>query len=62
MSIYVEARRCPQDHRCPAIRFCPVDAISQTGHDAPVVDNEKCISCGKCFRVCPYAAFQEREN
>lgn len=50
--------RCPQDHACPAVRICPVDAITQEGYNAPVVDKETCISCGKCVRVCPTGAFQ----
>ena len=57
--IIVESKRCPQNHRCPAMRICPVDAIVQDGNAAPTIDNEKCISCGKCMRVCPYGAFQE---
>lgn len=55
----VESNRCPQNHRCPAMRVCAVEAISQDGNAAPVIDNEKCISCGKCMRVCPYGVFQE---
>jgi len=61
MKIDVEASRCPQNHRCPAMRICPVDAISQDGFAAPVIDQDKCISCGKCARVCPYGAFHFKE-
>jgi ferredoxin len=59
MSIRVEAGRCPQNHRCPAMRICPVDAISQNGNDAPLIDEEKCIDCGKCAKMCPYGVFQQ---
>ncbi len=47
---------CPQDHRCPAIKICPVDAISQNEFDLPIIDNEKCIECKKCIQYCPLKA------
>ena len=47
---------CPQDHKCPAVGVCPVGALSQTGHEAPVVDHEICIRCGKCSYFCPMKA------
>lgn len=56
--LQVEEKRCPQNHRCPAMGICPVDAISQKGNAAPTIDEEKCIECGKCMRVCPYGVFQ----
>ena len=55
----VNPKRCPQNHRCPAIRVCPVNAISQEGNGLPVIDNEKCIDCGKCVSFCPMGAFME---
>jgi Fe-S-cluster-containing hydrogenase component 2 len=51
--------RCPQNHPCPAIRVCSVDAISQEGHGLPVIDESKCIKCGECARFCPMGAMQE---
>ena len=47
---------CPQDHKCPAVAVCPVGALSQTGHESPVVDHEICIRCGKCSDFCPMKA------
>lgn len=38
--------RCPQDHTCPLISACPVEAISQAGWGAPAVDHQKCIESG----------------
>ncbi len=47
---------CPQNHPCPAVKVCPVNALSQTDHNAPVVDLDKCIRCGKCSQFCPKKA------
>ena len=54
--LYVNNSRCPQNHTCPSIRVCPVGALSQKGYSAPVVDEEKCIKCGKCVNFCPMRA------
>ena len=48
--------RCPQNHACPAVKVCPVGALSQKEFFAPVVDREKCIKCGKCSNFCPKKA------
>lgn len=57
--MYVNKNRCPQNHRCPSIQVCPVGAITQEGHSLPVIDEEKCIDCGKCVRFCPLGAITE---
>jgi Fe-S-cluster-containing hydrogenase component 2 len=57
--ITADPNRCPQNHRCPAMRICPVGAISQEGFTLPVVNKSTCISCGKCKRYCPMQAFDE---
>lgn len=59
MAIKVIRSRCPQNHACPSIRFCPAGALRQNGYDAPVVDEEKCTGCGACVRVCPMKALQK---
>ncbi len=56
MSIEVNHKRCPQNHLCPAVQVCPVNAITQEGYAAPKVDQEKCIDCGACARFCPLGA------
>ena len=43
LNIIVE--NCPQNHKCPAVKVCPVGALSQEGFQAPKIDYEKCISC-----------------
>ena len=52
----VSKQRCPQNHACPSIRVCPTGALSQKGYNAPVVDMDKCVRCGKCVRFCPMRA------
>lgn len=58
MSINVELARCPQNHPCPAVRVCPVGALSQEGFAAPKVDDEKCTDCGACVKFCPTGALK----
>lgn len=50
--IKVIIERCPQNHKCPAIKVCSVNALSQKGFDVPIVDYE----CGKCANFCPKKA------
>jgi Fe-S-cluster-containing hydrogenase component 2 len=60
MQISVDKNRCPQNHRCPSIRVCPVGAIKQDGFDLPTIDDEICIKCKKCIMYCPMGAIQEK--
>ncbi len=57
--VVVNARRCPQNHRCPSLRVCPTGALKQSGFGAPTVDRELCIDCGKCTTYCPMSAIME---
>ena len=54
--LIVNKASCPQNHRCPALRVCPVGALTQNGFAAPKIDLDKCIKCGKCTKVCPMRA------
>ena len=56
MVVKVIVSRCPQNHKCPSVDICPVDALVQDGHNAPTVLEEKCIGCGKCSDFCPKKA------
>ena len=47
---------CPQNHKCPAVNVCPVGALSQKDFEAPNIDNNKGIRCGKCSNFCPKKA------
>ena len=51
--IAVNAHACPQNHPCPAVRYCPEGAIVQGSiYEAPRIDDERCTECGACTRVC----------
>ena len=54
--VKVIIEKCPQNPKCPAISVCPVGALSQKDIEAPAVDGEKCIGCGKCSSFCPMKA------
>ena len=55
-TLLVDPYLCPQNHPCPSVRVCPVDALSQEGFGLPEVDMDACILCGKCVRFCPMGA------
>ncbi len=52
----IKTENCPQNHRCPAVNVCPVGALSQNAYEAPTINHEKCIRCGKCAEFCPKKA------
>lgn len=56
VALVVKINRCPQNHPCPSVRVCPVGALVQHGFNAPTVNMEKCIKCGKCTKSCPMRA------
>lgn len=56
--LVIERKNCPQNHPCPAVKVCPVGALSQSGFNAPEIDYNKCVACGKCSDFCPKKALQ----
>ena len=58
----IDKNRCPQNHSCPLLRVCPVQAISQKGYGLPVINQEKCIKCGKCIKYCGMGAVRQITN
>jgi len=57
--VKVIVERCPQNHPCPVVRKCPKKAINQKDYNAPTINQEECIKCELCIRICPYGCFQE---
>ncbi len=39
----------------PCMVVCPVNAISM-GEKGAIIDQDKCVDCGKCKQACPYSA------
>ena len=37
-------------------KHCPADAISGSVKEKHVIDNEKCVKCGKCLETCKFGA------
>jgi len=60
MALTVNPSACPQNHTCPITVICPAGAISQNGYGLPVIDEDKCIECGKCTMYCPMRAIETR--
>ncbi|MGD9978199.1 MAG: 4Fe-4S binding protein [Bacteroidales bacterium] len=62
-AIIVEESRCPQNHPCPAVHYCPTGAIRQRSwNSAPEIDREDCMSCGRCINFCGFGVFQFSAN
>jgi tetrathionate reductase subunit B len=47
---------CMQCENPPCVPVCPVKATWRDDLGIIVVDQEKCIGCGKCVKACPYQA------
>lgn len=45
----------------PCTNVCPVNAVS-IGKKGAVIDQEKCVKCGRCERTCPYNAIVEYDR
>jgi len=60
MALTISPLACPQNHRCPLISVCPAGAISQDGFGLPSIDEESCIECGKCKKICPMRAIENK--
>jgi ferredoxin len=59
MALTINSNLCPQNHRCPIMKACPMEAISQDGNGLPVIDDSKCAECMDCVSSCPMHAVQQ---
>lgn len=70
--IKIGCERCPEEsywvtNLCrgciahPCVSVCPKNAVSIV-QGKSVIDQEKCIKCGKCAQVCPYNSIAYRER
>ena len=60
MAIYINEALCPQNHHCPLVNICPMEAIAQNGNELPEIDASKCIECGDCVKQCGMNAMCEK--
>ena len=51
-----EIGMCMHCENPPCVPSCPVQATWRNDLGIIVVDQEKCIGCGKCMKACPYQA------
>lgn len=55
--IVLSLERCKGCHLCVSV--CPTKALSpsgelgEKGYETVRVDEEKCVQCGSCYRMCP---------
>lgn len=60
--IIMDTKRCKGCLLCVSV--CPVKALSpsgelgEKGYETVKVDEEKCIQCGSCYRMCPDYVFE----
>ena len=58
---YIVSNQCEGCLAHPCMEVCPKGAISQV-NGAAVIDQSKCIKCGKCKSACPYDAIAKKER
>lgn len=59
MPVLINFKICDNAKECSGIAVCPTGAISwDEGQKTIVIDNTKCISCGKCVGPCPVQAIR----
>lgn len=62
--VYTNTDRCKGCGLC--INFCPKKCIKTSGHvnakgyEVVEIDEEACIVCGSCYKVCPDYVFEIR--
>ena len=60
-NIYEVSNQCRSCVAKACVAVCPKNAISVVNGET-VIDQEKCIRCGKCKKACPYDAIAHKER
>ncbi len=57
MAVLINFKICDNAKECGGIAVCPTGALSWNEEKESIeIDNEKCISCGRCEKECPIGA------
>lgn len=63
MAVLVNFKICDNAKECGGIAVCPTGALSYDDEkETIVIDNDKCISCGRCESECPIGAIMVARN
>ncbi len=57
MEILLITENCTLDHSCTAVKRCPGQALIQEAFNAPTIEKERCIICGRCVNACSKGVF-----
>lgn len=59
MAVLINFKICDNAKECGGIEVCPTGALSYDEENETIkIDNDKCISCGDCERMCPIGAIK----
>lgn len=59
MPVLINFKICDNSKDCSGIEVCPTGAFYWDEKNKTIaVDNKRCISCGKCEKVCPVGAIK----
>lgn len=57
MAVLINFKICDNAKECGGIEACPTGALSYDDNkNTIIIDNDKCISCGRCEKNCPIGA------
>ena len=59
MAVLINFKICDNAKECGGIEVCPTGALSYDEENETIkIDNDTCISCGDCERMCPIGAIK----